>query len=283
MGGALEQGSGDLAHDVFISHSSKDKLVADAICGSLEAHGIRCWIAPRDIMPGATWGDAIISAISRCRCMVVVLSSGSNDSPQVLREVERGISKGLVVVPFRIEDVSPSGALEFFLSAPHWLDALTPPLEQHLGKLVKTITLLLQTHEDAPSDPTEAGSASDHREPERKLTHPRPTRVVIFNASSPLTHLLSGTIEVEFDGRYLGRLRRQEYLEADLEEGEHRLSLRHRDAKYWETTQNVAIQGEAVYLKVFATTKADAFEIVSALPTFFRRKFRRATPSGDDS
>ena len=44
--------------DVFISHSSKDKHVADAICAVLERRGLRCWIAPRDVTPGASWGAA---------------------------------------------------------------------------------------------------------------------------------------------------------------------------------------------------------------------------------
>ena len=34
-----------MAHDVFISYSTKDKVIADAICANLENRGIRCWIA----------------------------------------------------------------------------------------------------------------------------------------------------------------------------------------------------------------------------------------------
>ncbi len=37
-----------MAHEVFISHSSKDKLTADALCHALEQNGVSCWIAPRD-------------------------------------------------------------------------------------------------------------------------------------------------------------------------------------------------------------------------------------------
>src|SRR5713101_8280389 len=48
-----------MAHDVFISYSSKDKPVADAVCAGLEGRGIRCWAAPRDILPGSDWGAAI--------------------------------------------------------------------------------------------------------------------------------------------------------------------------------------------------------------------------------
>jgi hypothetical protein len=40
---------------IFISHPSKDRATADAICAHLESAGIHCWIAPRDIEPGATW------------------------------------------------------------------------------------------------------------------------------------------------------------------------------------------------------------------------------------
>ena len=57
-----------MAHDVFISYSSKDKLIADAACAILESKGIRCWIAPRDILPGADWGESIVDALeSRAR------------------------------------------------------------------------------------------------------------------------------------------------------------------------------------------------------------------------
>lgn len=41
-----------MAHDVFISHSAKDKEAAHGLCAGLEARGLRCWIAPRDIVPG---------------------------------------------------------------------------------------------------------------------------------------------------------------------------------------------------------------------------------------
>jgi hypothetical protein len=47
------------------------------------------------------------------------------------------------VIPLRIEDVLPSKTLEYFISTQHWLDALTPPLEDHLAHLAETITVLL--------------------------------------------------------------------------------------------------------------------------------------------
>jgi TIR domain len=51
-----------MAHDVFISYSTQDKPAADALCAILEKNGVRCWIAPRDIMPGSDWGGSIVGA-----------------------------------------------------------------------------------------------------------------------------------------------------------------------------------------------------------------------------
>ena len=137
--------------DVFISHSSQDKNVADAICSALEANGIRCWIAPRDIRPGMSWPEAIMDAIEGTRIMVLVLSQHSNRSEQVMREVSESVSSGSVVIPFRIEEVIPSKALRYFLSTPHWLDALTPPIEAHIQKLISSVRSFLDGAANAPA------------------------------------------------------------------------------------------------------------------------------------
>ena len=140
-----------MAHDVFLSYSSKDKPIADAVCGTLEGKKIRCWIAPRDVLPGVPYGEALVEAIEASRVMVLVFSSSANKSPQVMREVERAVSKGMPLIPLRIEQVPPSKSLEYFISAPHWLDALTPPLEKHLQSLSETVLLLLARHSERSS------------------------------------------------------------------------------------------------------------------------------------
>ena len=131
-----------MTHDVFLSHSTIDKTVADAVCASLEQSGIRCWMAPRDIQPGETWGASIVDAIEDSLIMVIIFSESSNSSKQVMREVERAVQKDVVVVPFRIDNATPSRDMEYFLSATHWLDALTPEMNKHmddLNSIVKSI------------------------------------------------------------------------------------------------------------------------------------------------
>jgi hypothetical protein len=141
-----------MAHDVFISHSAKDKATADAVCATLESEGIRCWIAPRDVLPSMGWGEAIIDAIEESRIMVLVFTAHANDSPQIRREIERAVNHGVAILPLRMENVLPGRALEYFISDVHWLDALTPPLEAHLRNLAGTIKVVLaRTEPGAPA------------------------------------------------------------------------------------------------------------------------------------
>src|SRR5436190_15750052 len=144
-----------MAFDAFVSYSSKDKVAADAACAVLEGAGVRCWIAPRDIRPGGEYGAAIIDAIDHCRVMVLIFSSSANASQQILREIERAVSKGVAIVPVRIEDVVPTRSMEYFLGAIHWLEALTPPIEKHLHQLAETVKAILQT------DPTRSAPLND--------------------------------------------------------------------------------------------------------------------------
>src|SRR4029077_1606010 len=133
-----------MPHDVFISHSSQDKPVADAVCAALENAAIRCWIAPRDVQPGRSFAGEITRAIQRSKVMVLIFSAHSNASEQVLREVQLAANSHLHIVQFRIADVIPNDDLEYYLSTPHWLDALTPPLENHLKRLKGSVKALLQ-------------------------------------------------------------------------------------------------------------------------------------------
>ncbi|HET9065873.1 MAG TPA: toll/interleukin-1 receptor domain-containing protein [Gemmatimonadales bacterium] len=142
-----------MAHDVFVSYSSNDQQAALAVLHGLEARGIRCWIAPRDIPPGAIWAQAIMDGIAGCRALVVVFSTSANRSAHVLNEVDAAVRKGAIVIPFRIEDVTPDGALEYHLRSRHWLDALTPDLSRHVASLADQLDQILRGPRPDPPTP----------------------------------------------------------------------------------------------------------------------------------
>ncbi len=181
-----------MSHDVFLSHSSKDKNVANAVCATLEKEGIRCWIAPRDIRAGDSWGSSIIKGIEESRVMVIIFSENANASQQVMREVERAVQKNVVVVPFRIDSVQPSADMEYFLSATHWLDAMTPEMDQHLEKLVATINSILERPDSRKAEPPQPVSETPKTEPLKPVETKKKNPALILGAVAALAILLIG-------------------------------------------------------------------------------------------
>lgn len=118
------------------------------MCARLESAGIRCWIAPRDIVAGTSYGESIIDAIHNAKVMVLVFSSNANASGHIPKEVERAMSAGVAILLFRIEDVMPGKSLDYFIGSVHWLDAMTPPMEKHLDNLASTVLKLIPAKSD---------------------------------------------------------------------------------------------------------------------------------------
>jgi len=164
-----------MSYEVFISHSTNDKHIANAICSYAEERKIRCWIAPRDILPGVEYAESLVNAIAECSIMVVILSNNSNISRHVRKEVERAVSLGKIIIPFRIEDISLTKSLEYFLSSEHWLDALVPPIEKHIEKLISILLSFLKHVDTSPKDDI-------HNNPNNLYTPPPET---IFEEISP--------------------------------------------------------------------------------------------------
>jgi formylglycine-generating enzyme required for sulfatase activity len=126
-------------HDVFISYSNADAAWAQAVVRELEDAGLRCWIAPRDIVAGDTWSGAIVSAIQGCRVMVLVFSQHSNNSMEVTRELVQAAGRGVHILPLRVDDVQPSTDKAYYLGAAHWLTVLGGPTDENLARLRKDV------------------------------------------------------------------------------------------------------------------------------------------------
>ena len=139
--------SGDQAQassiDVFISYSAQDKNVADAVCHGLESNRIRCWIAPRDVVVGKSFEESIFDAIGGARILLLIFSSHSNSSPHVENEVRLAWKRGIPIIPFRLEDVPFNHVIDYYIGSRHWLDGMTPPLEQHIDELAQKVKVLL--------------------------------------------------------------------------------------------------------------------------------------------
>lgn len=131
-------------HDVFVCHAPEDQPIADRVCAVLEQEGIPCWIAPRDGPADHDLGDsAVLEAIASSRLLVLVFSHDADASVHIPLELEAAVARSIPIVPVRVEEVTPSGSLQHTLEGAHWLDALAPPIDDHLHHVAGYVRALL--------------------------------------------------------------------------------------------------------------------------------------------
>ena len=135
-----------MAHDVFISYSFADQKIVEGLSAYLEQHGIRCFVAYRDIPRGKNWAEYIPPAIENCKMMVYVHSSTANESEMINKEIALCLEYKRPILPFKISDIKYAGAKAFHLVTINWIDAFPNPKE-YFGELLTSIKNLFPEFE----------------------------------------------------------------------------------------------------------------------------------------
>ena len=107
---------------IFISYASQDLKVASTLCKALEGRGFKCWISSRDVLPGENFQVAIVRAIRGAKMMLLVFTGNSNNSEEMTKELVLASQNRLIVVPLRIEDVTPNEAFAYEFATRQWID-----------------------------------------------------------------------------------------------------------------------------------------------------------------
>jgi hypothetical protein len=130
-----------MAGHVFISHGSENSDEANALCAFIEARGVKCWIAPRDVRPGIDYSVELQTAIEGASAFVVLVTDVANKSPYVRAETEMAFSCHKPIFPVRQADIKPASGLALFLKIRHWTDAFGA----HRDAAMERLALELQT------------------------------------------------------------------------------------------------------------------------------------------
>lgn len=142
--------------EVFISYSTKNKELADAVVKKLEENGIGCWYAPRNIRPGQEWVNAINNAIDVAKVFLLLYTEDSNESKQVANEIALAFNSCKDILPYRVSDVPMSNEIKYYLSRYQWMDATELTQEQGIEMLCGRVREILgesqpQTEDDKPT------------------------------------------------------------------------------------------------------------------------------------
>jgi hypothetical protein len=92
--------------DIFISYANEDRDSAARFAAHLESIGWRVWW-DRRIPAGRTWRAVLAEALVDARCMIVLWSENSVESPWVAEEAEEARRLGKKLVPVLIQRVEP--------------------------------------------------------------------------------------------------------------------------------------------------------------------------------
>ena len=92
--------------DIFISYANEDRDAAAQLARLLESAGWRVWW-DRRIPAGRTWRAVLEDALHEMRCMVVLWSENSVQSPWVAEEAEQARRLNKSIVPVLIQQVEP--------------------------------------------------------------------------------------------------------------------------------------------------------------------------------
>lgn len=188
-----------MSADIFISFASKDLKVAMTLCKALETRGFSCWISARNIEPGENFQVSIVRALRRARIMLLVFTANSNTSEEMTKELALASQQKIMVIPLRVEDVTPNDAFAYEFATRQWIDAFAD-WEVSLDQLSRRVAHALKAEESgakvapavvAEADPPPAPAA----EPEP------PAAATIATAPERLHALHRGPAVEEAEGQ----------------------------------------------------------------------------------
>nr|MEA2799296.1 hypothetical protein [Phenylobacterium sp.] len=159
---------GAMSASIFISFASQDHRVAMTLCQALESRGFKCWISGRDIEPGENFQVSIVRAIRQAKIMLLVFTSNSNNSEEMNKELALASQSKLIVVPLRIEDVTPNDAFAYEFATRQWIDFFAD-WEFAIEQLAQRISSATR---DAPSEPPQAEARPPAPEPAAEADGP---------------------------------------------------------------------------------------------------------------
>lgn len=218
--------------DVFICYgpSALGGDVARAVCERLEERGLRCWIAPRNILAGSGNSDRDINkGVEECSLFLFVSDAGSVGSAECERRLKTAVDAGKPIYVYGADNAPYGAGLAETLGFAPRLDASDDPYA-HVEELVIEVKNELALFSRAAAererelDATRAAErdreiAKQERERERLAAFERGdgiTKMRVGNSSTKLKHA-----ELELESGNFDRAERiiDEVLDADPENG----------------------------------------------------------------
>lgn len=134
-----------MVHDLFVSHSSEDSALAKQIVAALEANGVSCWVAPRDVRTGEEYQNEILRGLRESNGVLFLYSRHASKSRHVSREINIADESGKPIYPVKLTADAISGPLEYTLASRQWIDFSADP-DAAVARILADLPERRQTH-----------------------------------------------------------------------------------------------------------------------------------------
>lgn len=101
---------------IFISYSSKDKILMEEILHKIEDMQVHIWKAPECIRAGSNYAREIPKAIRESALFLLFVSASSQKSIWVEKEVDTAVSARVRIIPIQLDDSPLSDMYHFYLN-----------------------------------------------------------------------------------------------------------------------------------------------------------------------
>ena len=124
----------------FISHSSRDASLAEALVEELESSGYKCWIASRDASEGPESKKPINSAILESAAVLLVFTENAADSSHIRSELDISANQRIPIVPLKFREAPVSKSISYYTHSRKWIDCTAH--QANTREIVKTLFAL---------------------------------------------------------------------------------------------------------------------------------------------
>ncbi len=162
--------SSSTLRDVFICYgpSALGGDVANAVCERLEERGLRCWIAPRNILAGSGNSDRDINkGVEDCSLFLFVSDAGSVGSTECERRLKTAVDAGKPIYIYGADDTPYGAGIADMLGFAPRLDASDDPYAR-IEELVIEVKNELAMYSRAEAERERALNATREAERDRE-------------------------------------------------------------------------------------------------------------------
>ena len=144
-----------MSTEVFVSYSSQDYERVMPLVDRLRSAGVATWVDEGNIDAATLWSESIVEAIAECRVLIMMVSSHSTDSHNVVKEVMIASESKKTILPIYLEPSDIPAKLKYQLTGIQhleWFDGGSDEVFETLkdGLAKRGVTIDGQTPNQAP-------------------------------------------------------------------------------------------------------------------------------------